>query len=126
MESSFGSQPSKSNDQKFNSAPKSHLSHSHSHSQNDRKGKGKLFPKNEKKTMFKPKVENRESANVKFTNPKNEPKVLKSNKIKVFTIKRKDETTLIKRTFLVDVSLTIPYTIKGSQGPKKFWVPKST
>ena len=49
----------------------------------------------------------------------------KPTKIKVFTIKRKDETTLIKRTYLVDISLTISCSVKGSQGPKKLWVPKS-
>ena len=36
-----------------------------------------------------------------------------------------DETTLIKRTYLVDISLTIPVPVKGSRGPKKLWVPKS-
>ena len=63
----------------------------------------------------------------KVQTPESESKTpaTNSNKIKVFTIKRKDEATLIKGTYLVDVSLTIPVPVKGSRGPKKLWVPKS-
>ena len=43
---------------------------------------------------------------------------LQNNKIKVFTIKRKYETTLIKRTYLVDLAITFPRFVKGSPGPK--------
>ena len=57
--------------------------------------------------------------------PESKPTVTNPNKIKVFTIKKKDETTLIKRTYLVDISLTIPVPVKGSRGPKKLWVPES-
>ena len=57
--------------------------------------------------------------------PESKLKASNPNKIKVFTIKKKDETTLIKRTYLVDISLTIPIPMKGSRGPKKLWVPKS-
>ena len=66
-EVSFSPQSNKGIDRKLNTAPKCYLSHSHSHShsQNDRKGKEKLFPGEEKKTTFEPKMENRKIANVK-------------------------------------------------------------
>ena len=73
------------------------------HSSAEQKGKQKV---NESKPEFKA----------------NKPNL---NKIKVYTIKKKDETTLIKRTYLVDISLTIPVPMKNSHGPKKLWVPKS-
>lgn len=33
-------------------------------------------------------------------------------------------TTLIKRTYMVDLSVAIPYSVKHSLGPKRLWVPK--
>ena len=90
-----------------NSSPfcsKAHSVHSQkSHSSSEQKGKQK----------------------VNESTPESKPNALNPNKIKVFTIKRKDETTLIKRTYLVDISLTIPVPMKSSHGPKKLWVPKS-
>ena len=50
---------------------------------------------------------------------------MKNNKVKVFTITKKDETTLVKRTYMVDHAITFPLSLRGSQGPKKLWVPKS-
>ena len=41
-------------------------------------------------------------------------------KIKVYTIKRKDQTTLVRRTYLVDISTAIPFSVKNSQGPSDF------
>ena len=72
--------------------------------------------------------------NLKTSLNENQSKIKKSvldkpkqenNKIKVFTIKRKDETTLIKRTYMVDLLVAIPYFVKDLRGPKKLWVPKS-
>ena len=84
------------------------------------KRKGKIVSGDEKKMNTDLGKQNQKLEN-------NKPKVetSKENKIKVFTIKRKNETTLIKRTYLVDSSIVIPCSGKGSQGPKKFWVPKS-
>ena len=69
--------------------------------------------------------EDRKQSSAQTPESESKTPVANSNKIKVFTIKRKDETTLVKRTYLVDVSLTIPVPVKGSRGPKKLWVPKS-
>ena len=69
--------------------------------------------------------DDRKQTNAHTPEPETKMTVANPNKIKVFTIKRKDETTLIKRTYLVDVSLTIPVPVKSSRGPKKLWVPKS-
>lgn len=40
----------------------------------------------------------------------------KENKIKVFTTKRKDKTTLIKRMYMVDLSVTDPFFYKRLKG----------
>lgn len=50
---------------------------------------------------------------------------LKCNKIKVFTIKKKDNTTFVKRTNMDDLAFIFPLSINGSPGPKQLWVPKS-
>ena len=91
MESSFHSQPRKSNNQRSNFASKSPSSYSRSHSTKDSKGKGKLFPEDERRLK-----ETRKHADIKTTNPTSKSNESKSNKIKVFTIKRKDQNTLIK------------------------------
>ena len=49
---------------------------------------------------------------------------LKDNRIIVFQNTKKYKTTLIKRTYMVDVSITFPVSVKTSRGPKKLWVPK--
>ena len=85
----------------------------------DLKGKGKLFSDSKvptKKSTTNPWKDNKDF--IKKTN-------IDKMKIKVFTIKKKDETTLIKRTYMVDRSITFLFSVKGSQGPKKLWVPKS-
>nr|KAJ0211572.1 hypothetical protein LSAT_V11C400222650 [Lactuca sativa] len=86
----------------------------------DIKGKEKLVSdpeKENKKSSSKPRKIRTPTDTLKFKEDK--------TKIKVYTIKRKDETTLIKRTFLVDISTVIPFSMKNSPGPKKLWVPKS-
>ena len=78
------------------------------------------------KSKFSSVETNQNNPRVQIPKPESKPKETNHNKIKVFTIKKKDETTLIKRTYLVDISLTIPVPVKGSRGPKKLWVPKSS
>ena len=93
----------------------------------DVKGKGKLVSDSEdqaKKMTTNPRKDKRE--NVKNQHKEKQTDSNKTNnKIKVFTIKRKDETNLIKRMYLVDPSITFHCSVKGSQGPKQLWVPKS-
>ena len=72
----------------------------------------------------RPSAEQKEKQKVGEFKPESKANKSNPNKIKVFTIKKKDETTLIKRTYLVDISLTIPVPMKTSHGPKKLWVPK--
>lgn len=77
------------------------------------------------KTKISSVKENQKQSSAQTPESESKTPVANSNKIKVFTVKRKDETTLVKRTYLVDVSLTIPVPVKSSCGPKKLWVPKS-
>ncbi|XP_052625079.1 uncharacterized protein LOC128132565 [Lactuca sativa] len=79
----------------------------------DIKGKGKLVSDNA--AQVKKKLANlrapKKNSIEKPTN-NNTPQLKQDkNKIKVYTIKRKDETTLIKRTYLVDLSVAIPYFV---------------
>ena len=78
------------------------------------KRKGKIVSGDEKKMNT-----DLGKQNQKLENNKPKVEVSKENKIKVLTIKRKDETTLIKRTYLVNSCIVIPYSVKGSQGSKK-------
>nr|KAJ0214865.1 hypothetical protein LSAT_V11C300139970 [Lactuca sativa] len=91
----------------------------------DIKGKEKLvsdFEKENKKSSSKPRNQTKNPKPSKTT-PTDTLKFKEDKtKIKMYTIKRKDQTTLIKRTFLVDVSTIIPFSVKNSPGPKKLWV----
>ena len=79
-----------------------------------------------KKTSANPRKHKNKFVKNQNKYPKPDLNKPKDNKIKVFTIKRKVETTLIKRTYIVDLSIAIPCSVKGSRGPKQLWVPKST
>ena len=109
--------------------PKSHSPHSQpkSNSVKDIKGKGKLVldskVQNTKKSA-NPRTSKKTSI-VKPSNNNTHQLKKVENKIKVYTIKPKEETTLLKRTYMVDLSVAIPYSVKDSPGPKRLWVPKS-
>ena len=88
----------------------------------DIKGKEKLISDSQvqtKKSTTNPRKDNKDL--IKNQNKQKQDKT----KIKVFTIKKKEEKTLIKRTYMVDRSITFPLSVKGSQGHKQLWVPKS-
>ena len=92
----------------------------------DIKGKGKLVSHYEaqtkKLTTNAKKVKSEVVKNqVKYKQNQSDSKEtkIKNNKIKVFTITKKDDTTLIERTYMVDLTITFPFSIKGSQAPRK-------
>lgn len=95
----------------------------------DIKEKGKLTSDSKfhnKKSSANPRSQKKNQKPMPSNNPTNALKFKQDKtKIKVYTIKRKDQTTLVKRTYLVDISTAIPFSVKNSQGPKRLWVPKS-
>ena len=136
QKSSFGSQssfgPKRSFDPKRSFGPKpsfgSSKSQGETNSMKDIKGKGKLIPDSEMENKKSPANPRNQKKNPKPSNttPTNAPKFKEDKtKIKVYTIKIKDQTTLVKRAYLVDISSVIPLSVKNSPGPKKLWVPKS-
>ncbi|XP_023734198.1 uncharacterized protein LOC111882061 [Lactuca sativa] len=93
---------------KSSAKPKSHLPQPLKSLPNDVKGKRKLVEESNvptNKSMYNSKRVEREfiKNQIKSKRKQSDLKETKPqhNKIKVFTIKRKDETTLIKRTYLV-------------------------
>ena len=81
----------------------------------DIKGKGKLDPNsdiNNKKKSANPRIQKKIPKPSNNT-PSDTPQFKQDkNKIKVYTMKRKDETTLIKRNYLVDLSVAISFFVK--------------
>ena len=71
-----------------------------------------------KKTSANPRKHEDKSVQNQNKNPQADLNNTKDNNIKVLTIIRKYETTLIKRTYMVDLSITIPCSANGSRGPK--------
>ena len=131
----FFQKPSFSNHVKPMQKTKSHFfpnmnaSHSAKTSQ-DVKSKGKIV--SEPKVLLKrsetnPKIIEKKIVKQHIHNKQrkisSKDKILKDNRIMVFQIKRKTSTTLVKRSYLVDVAIT--FSMKTSRGPKQLWVPKS-
>ena len=96
--------------------PNTHPSYT---SPNDVKGKGKLGSNSKSQTQkltTNPKRVKKEFVKNQAKNEqiKSNSKEMKNNKIKVFTIKKKDQKTLIKRTYMIDLSIAYPVSVKGS------------
>ena len=114
---------------KYHFFPNTNASHSAKTSQ-DVKGKGKIVlePKVPlKRSKTNPKIVEKKIVKQHIHNKQrkisSKDKILKDNRIMVFQIKRKTSTTLVKRSYLVDVAIT--FSMKTSRGPKQLWVPKS-
>ena len=74
--------------------------------------------KKDEKIFVKQQIQNKqEKIFLKDTNSKDK-------RVTVFQITKKEKTTIIKRTYIVDASITYPVSVKTSQGPKQLWVPK--
>ena len=95
-------------------------------SSKDDKGKGKLVSHSEvpikkitsnskkaQKGFIKSQIQNKQKQSFpKETNIK--------DKIKVFTITKKDKTTLVKCTYMVDHEITFPLSLKAHKDPSNF------